>query len=147
MIRSCAACGAQNRVPAEHLSDEGKCGACKARLPAAREPIEADAALFDEIVAKAKVPVLVDFWAPWCGPCRMAAPEVHRAAEQTQGRALVLKVNTDHHPELGNRYGVNAIPNLVVIRGGRVVKQHAGIVRAPQLVAWLDQAAGVARSA
>jgi len=147
-IRRCAACGAQNRIPVEHLADAGKCGACKARLPPASEPIDADTALFDAIVGSAKVPVLVDFWAPWCGPCRMAAPEVKRAAEQTAGRALVLKVNSDEQPALAGRYGVSGIPNFVVLRGGNVVKQQAGLVRSGQLVSWLDQAGSpAARSA
>jgi thioredoxin 2 len=76
----------------------------------------------------------------------MAAPEVHRAAAQTAGRALVLKVNTDDHPALAGRYGVSGIPNFAVLRGGRVVRQHAGLVRAPQLVAWLDQAGAAAEA-
>lgn len=148
VLRRCPSCGAQNRVPVEHLTDAGKCGACKAHLPASNEPIDANALLFNAVVGAAKVPVLVDFWAPWCGPCRAAAPEVHQAAAQTAGRALVLKVNTDEQPALAGRYGVSGIPNFVVLRGGRVVQQQAGLVRAAQLVAWLDQAgAPVARSA
>ncbi len=145
-IRRCSACGAQNRVPLERLADAGKCGACKAPLPPASEPIDADAALFDQIVRASRVPILVDFWAPWCGPCRMAAPEVQRAAAQTAGRALVLKVNTDQSPALASRYGASAIPNFLVLSGGRAVKQHAGLVRAAELVSWLEQA-GAPRAA
>src|SRR5581483_5536084 len=96
MIRGCSACGAKNRVPAKRLADpNGRCGACKAPLPPVSEPLEADAALFEEIIREATVPVLVDFWAEWCGPCRMVAPEVRELAREMAGRGLVLKVNTE----------------------------------------------------
>src|SRR5689334_7249910 len=98
MVRACSACGAKNRVPPKHLADTGRCGVCKAPLPPVGEPIEADSAAFNEIVSQAKVPILVDFWAPWCGPCKMAAPEVHELAREMAGKALVLKVNTERHP-------------------------------------------------
>ena len=95
MIRACTACGANNRIPAKHLSDTGRCGSCKATLPPVSEPIEVDASQFAEITSEAKVPVLVDFWAEWCQPCRMAAPEVHALAREMAGRGLILKVNTE----------------------------------------------------
>src|SRR5690348_13160915 len=96
MRRVCNECKAINRIPARHLADIGKCGRCHAALPPHDVPIEVTSAgQFDEIITGARVPVLVDFWAPWCGPCRMVAPEVKKAAHSLTGKALVLKVDTD----------------------------------------------------
>jgi thioredoxin 2 len=128
-------------VPPAHLADAGTCGKCKAALPAVAEPIEADAALFDEITQAAPVPVLIDFWAAWCGPCRMAAPDVARTAEAMSGRAIVLKVDTDAHPALAQRFNVTGIPYFVVMKGGAVVRQQTGLARQAQMEDWLRQAA------
>lgn len=137
MRRTCAECKTVNRIPVRHLADAGKCGKCQAVLPAHASPITISSETqFDDIVGGARVPVLVDFWAPWCGPCRAVAPEVKKVAQTLSGKALVLKVDTDVLVDLAERFQIQSIPNFALFSGGRLVRQRAGAIDHRQLERW-----------
>ena len=138
MLRPCPSCAAKNRVATGHLADVGRCGRCKAALPAHDRPIDIeDAATLDDILKEAKVPVLIDFWAGWCAPCRQAAPHVAATATAMQGKALVVKVDTQKNPTLASRFGIRGIPHFMVMRGGTPVFEHSGVVDAREMQRWL----------
>jgi len=128
VLARCPSCNKTNRLRYASLDRAIRCGNCHATLHPPAEPVEAsDVASFDAIVQSASVPVVVDFWAPWCAPCRMMAPELERAARSMAGRALVIKVNTDGLPELGERFRILSIPTLAVFRGGKEVSRFSGV--------------------
>lgn len=136
----CPACKAVNRVPWERLGQRGKCGGCKEPLPSLTGPFEAGPKELDAVVKGSKVPVLVDFWAPWCAPCRAAAPQVAKAAKELGKNAVVLKVNTEEHPQIADRFGIRGIPHFMVFKRGEVAYEKSGLVNASQLVSYVERA-------
>lgn len=139
MIRTCPHCHTKNRIPSRYLAATGKCGQCKQSLPPQSTPIEVDAATFDDIVSNARVPVLVDFWAEWCGPCKMTAPEFAKAAQALAGKAVLLKVNTETQQQLAARFGIRSIPNFKLFVEGEVKFDQAGALSAPQIQQLVNQ--------
>ncbi len=131
---ACAHCGATNRLPADRLGDDPTCGRCHQPLLAGA-PIELDDRSFDAFVQKSSLPVLVDFWAPWCGPCRQMAPQFDAAARQLKGRALLVKVNSDDSPQTSAKFGIRSIPTLVRLQGGAELRRQSGALPAAQIVA------------
>ena len=132
---ACAHCGATNRVPAARLAEDPTCGRCGQALLAG-EPVELTDANFEAVVGKTDLPVVVDFWAPWCGPCRMMAPAFEQAAAQLKGRALLVKVNSDDNPLTSSRFGIRSIPTLVKLDHGRELSRRSGALPAGQIVAF-----------
>jgi len=132
---ACPACLAPNRVPAARIAEDPKCGKCGAALLDGA-PAELNEDQFEPFVQRTELPVLVDFWAPWCGPCRAMAPHFERAAQQMKDRVRLVKVNTEEAPGLAARYNIRAIPTLVLFRNGVEQKRMSGALDAGALERW-----------
>ncbi len=134
----CANCEKLNRVPAGRVSDKAKCAACKTPLLPPTHPIAVRSAEdFDELVSKSTLPVLVDFWAAWCGPCRAVAPELESLARDREGRIVVAKVDTEALPGVAGRFGIRSIPTMILFRNGAEAERLSGAMPASQIAARL----------
>jgi thioredoxin 2 len=141
IVVSCASCGKKNRLAYERLGGAVRCGQCKEPLAAPGVAIELhSSADFDRLVAKSSLPVVVDYWAPWCGPCRMVTPELQKVAARQAGRLIVVKVNTDELSDLGQRFNIQSIPTLAVFAGGKEVARTTGARPASDIEAFVAQA-------
>jgi len=132
----CPHCAAVNRVLEERLADHAKCGSCKQPL-FSRHPVELTETTFDRHVGRSDLPVVVDFWAPWCGPCRTMAPHFERAAAELEPRVRLAKLDTEAAPGIAARYGIRSIPTVILFRGGAEVARQSGALDLPRLLHWV----------
>lgn len=136
---ACASCSARNRVPAVRLRDKAKCAQCKAALLPLTHPVAiANAQDFEELVRDSALPVLVDFWAAWCGPCRMVAPEMEKLARERGERVLVAKVDTEALPTIAQRFNIRSIPTMILFRNGAEARRLSGAMPAAEISRQLE---------
>lgn len=138
VVLTCATCGRRNRVPFARLTEAGTCGQCRSVLPPPNTPLDVPGdAVFAALLAGSPLPIVVDFWAPWCGPCRMVAPELEKIAASRSGTWLVVKINTEALPSLGARYGVQSIPTMALFQLGKASARTSGARPAAAIEAWV----------
>ncbi|MFT4583326.1 MAG: thioredoxin 2 [Gammaproteobacteria bacterium] len=135
---ACHHCNASNRLPSERLQDKPKCGKCGTNLLPGT-PVELNANNFATVTSKSGLPVIVDFWAPWCGPCKMMAPAFEQAAAEFATRAVLAKLNTEDEPAIGARFNVRSIPTLIVYKGGHEVTRQAGALDVGSLTRFIQR--------
>jgi thioredoxin 2 len=141
VIAPCTACNKPNRLAFDRLGRAARCAKCHAPLAEPAEPVEIDStAAFDALVRDSSIPVLVDFWAPWCGPCRTVAPQIAEVARRQAGQLIVAKVNTDSVQEVASRLGIQSIPTLAVFARGRETSRTSGAMGADQIEAFVQRA-------
>ena len=139
LLITCPKCGQRNRLKYEALQRTFRCGKCQTELRAPDVPVDIKSDLvFDALVSRSALPVLVDFWAPWCGPCKMVAPEVRKVANETAGHLLAAKVNTEEVPSLAQRFRVTAIPTMALFKNGIEVARQAGAMPAPAIRKFIE---------
>ena len=133
---TCLHCGQMNRVPEDRLQAGAKCGTCGAALMPGKA-VEVDPAILAKAAKNDDLPLVADFWAPWCGPCKMMAPEFSKAAKALDGQARLVKLNTEDHGAAGAKYNIRGIPTMVAFSGGREAKRQSGAMREAQIVDWV----------
>ncbi len=147
VVTACPNCGQRNRIQYERLNHGARCGKCKTEIPGVAVPVEvASETQFNALIGLSALPVLVDFWAPWCGPCKMVAPEFQKVAAATLGELIVAKVNTEEQPAVAQRYDITSIPTMIVFQGGQEVGRLTGARPAAAIQSFVQQTLGQVRA-
>ncbi len=140
VLTACGVCGQKNRVAYSGLGQAVRCGKCKTEFSSTSTPLDvATTEDFDRLIATSSIPIVVDYWAPWCGPCRMVAPELVKVAARSAGRYLVVKVNTDAMSDLGERFGIRSIPTMALYSNGKEIRRSTGARPAADIEAFITQ--------